>query len=32
MQQVASYVLTLQENNPADGKAPEGEIWEPTEE
>jgi cytochrome c oxidase cbb3-type subunit 3 len=28
MQQVASYVLTLQENNPADGKAPEGEIWE----
>jgi cytochrome c oxidase cbb3-type subunit 3 len=32
MQQVASYVLTLQENNPTDGKAPEGEIWEPTEE
>lgn len=28
MQQAASYVLTLQENNPADGKAPEGEIWE----
>ncbi len=28
MQQVASYVLTLQENDPADGKAPEGEVWE----
>lgn len=28
MQQVASYVLTLQENDPADGKAPEGDIWE----
>lgn len=28
MQQAASYVLTLQENNPADGKAPEGDIWE----
>lgn len=27
MQQVASYVLTLQENNPEDGKAPEGDIW-----
>lgn len=32
MQQAASYVLTLQENDPADGKAPEGDIWEPTEE
>jgi len=28
MQQVASYVLTLQENDPADGKAPEGDVWE----
>lgn len=28
MQQVASYVLTLQENDPADGKAPEGDLWE----
>lgn len=27
MQQVASYVLTLQENNPEDGKAPEGDVW-----
>lgn len=28
MQQVASYVLILQENDPADGKAPEGDVWE----
>ena len=27
IQQVASYVLSLQGSNPADGKAPEGEIW-----
>ncbi len=27
MQQVASYVLTLQENNPEDGKTPEGDVW-----
>ncbi len=27
MQQVASYVITLQENNPEDGKAPEGDVW-----
>lgn len=27
MAQVASYVLTLQGANPADGKEPEGEIW-----
>jgi cytochrome c oxidase cbb3-type subunit 3 len=27
LQQVASYVLSLQDTNPADGKAPEGEIW-----
>ena len=27
IQQVASYVLSLQGTNPADGKAPEGEIW-----
>lgn len=27
MQQVASFVLTLQENNPEDGKAPEGDVW-----
>lgn len=31
MQQVASYVLTLQANDPADGKAPEGDIWAPEE-
>ena len=27
MQQVASYVMTLQGNNPPNGKKPEGEIW-----
>ena len=27
IQEVASYVLSLQGSNPADGKAPEGEIW-----
>lgn len=27
MAQVASYVLSLHGSNPADGKAPEGEIW-----
>jgi cytochrome c oxidase cbb3-type subunit 3 len=27
MQQVASYVLSLQGTTPAVGKAPEGEIW-----
>lgn len=27
IQEVASYVLSLQGTNPADGKAPEGEIW-----
>lgn len=27
LQQVGSYVLSLQGTNPADGKAPEGEIW-----
>lgn len=32
MQQVSSYVLTLQENNPEDGKAPEGDVWEEKEE
>lgn len=29
LQQVASYVLTLQGTTPADPKEPEGEIWEP---
>lgn len=28
MQQVASYALTLQENEPTDGKAPQGDVWE----
>ncbi len=32
MQKVASYVLTLGGTNPANAKAPEGEIWVPTEE
>jgi cytochrome c oxidase cbb3-type subunit 3 len=27
LQKVASYVLTLQGTNPADAKAPEGEVW-----
>lgn len=27
MQQVASYVLSLQGTNPADAKAPEGDVW-----
>jgi len=27
IQQVASYVLSLQGSNPKDGKAPEGEVW-----
>lgn len=27
IQQVASYVMSLSANNPADGKAPEGDIW-----
>lgn len=28
MQQVASYALTLQENEATDGKAPQGDVWE----
>ena len=28
MQEVASYILTFQGTNPADGKEPQGEIWE----
>ena len=32
IQKVASYVLKLGGTNPADGKAPEGEIWTPEEE
>ena len=27
MQEVASYVLSLQGSNPKDPKAPEGEVW-----
>ena len=29
MQKVASYVLTLQGNNPENAKAPEGDLWKP---
>ncbi|MGM0635138.1 MAG: cbb3-type cytochrome c oxidase N-terminal domain-containing protein [Bacteroidota bacterium] len=32
IQQVSSYVLTLQDNNPEDGKEPQGEVWEGEEE
>jgi cytochrome c oxidase cbb3-type subunit 3 len=31
MQQVASYILSLQGTNPANAKAPQGELWKPTE-
>jgi cytochrome c oxidase cbb3-type subunit 3 len=27
MQQVASYILSLQGSNPANAKAPQGELW-----
>ncbi len=32
MQKVASYLLTFEGTNPENGKEPEGELWEPTEE
>jgi cytochrome c oxidase cbb3-type subunit 3 len=31
MQQVSSYILSLQGTNPANAKAPQGELWTPAE-